>query len=98
FEELGPDHVVEAARRAYLYARLLPGYSFPVGLDIVDKYARVPDWLTTAYAKLIRHQLGVSLQRGDIDDAQMRRILIQALYMRHRDWLLRPQILPEAQA
>lgn len=91
FDELGPDQISEAVRRVYLYARLLPGYGFPVGLDIVDKYAHVPAWLTDAYSKLIRHHLGVSLQQGDISDAEMRRILVQAIYMTHRDWLFRPQ-------
>jgi len=87
---LGSDQIIEAARRAYLYARLLPGYGFPVGLDVVDKYARVPDWLTNAYHKLIRYHLGVSLQQGEISDAEMRRILVQAIYMTKRDWLFRP--------
>lgn len=91
FKDLGEDQVEQAARRAYLYARLLPGYGFPVGLDIVDKYAHVPSWLTDAYSKLIRYHLGVSLQRGEINDAEMRRILVQAIYMTHRDWLFRPQ-------
>jgi len=91
FDELGEDQIVEAARRAYLYARLLPGYGFPVGLDIVDKYAKVPGWLTDAYGKLIRYHLGVSLQKGEISDAEMRRILVQAIYMTQRDWLFRPQ-------
>jgi hypothetical protein len=91
FDELGQDQIVEAAHRVYLYARLLPGYGFPVGLDIADKYAHVPTWLTDAYSKLIRHHLGVSLQLGEISDAEMRRILVQAIYMTHRDWLFRPQ-------
>jgi hypothetical protein len=91
FDELGQDQVIEAARRVYLYSRLLPGYGFPVGLDIADKYSHVPDWLTNAYSKLIRHHLGESLQRGDISDAEMRRILVQAIYMTHRDWLFRPK-------
>ena len=90
FDALGSDQIIEAARRAYLYARLLPGYGFPVGLDVVDKYARVPDWLTNAYHKLIRYHLGVSLQQGEISDAEMRRILVQAIYMTKRDWLFRP--------
>ncbi len=92
FDELGEDQIVEAARRAYLYARLLPGYGFPVGLDIVDKFAKVPAWLTDAYSKLIRYHLGVSMQKGEISDAEMRRILVQAIYMTHRDWLFRPEI------
>lgn len=90
FEELGKHQLAEAVRRVYLYSRLLPGYGFPVGLDIADKFAHVPAWLTDAYSKLIRHHLGVSLQRGEISDAEMRRILVQAIYMTHRDWLFRP--------
>jgi hypothetical protein len=91
FSELGDEQIVEATRRAYLYSRLLPGYGFPVGLDIADKYSHVPNWLTDAYSKLIRYHLGVSLQQGDISDAEMRRILVQAIYMTHRDWLFRPK-------
>jgi hypothetical protein len=91
FDELGPEQIGAAARRTYMYARLLPGYGFPVGLDIADKHAHVPAWLTNAYSKLIRYHLGVSLQRGEISDADMRRILVQAIYMTHRDWLFRPQ-------
>lgn len=90
FKELGRNQINEAASRAYLYSRMLPGYGFPIGLDIADKYAHVPHWLTNAYGKLIKHQLGVSLQSGEISDTQMRRILIQAIYMTHRDWLFRP--------
>lgn len=90
FEELSENQLTEAARRVYLYSRLLPGYGFPVGLDIADKFAHVPAWLTDAYGKLIRYHLGVSLQRGEISDAEMRRILVQAIYMTHRDWLFRP--------
>lgn len=90
FNGLGDDQIAEAARRVYLYARLLPGYGFPVGLDIVDKFAKVPTWLTDAYGKLIRYHLSVSLQQGEISDAEMRHILVQAIYMTHRDWLFRP--------
>jgi hypothetical protein len=92
FSDLGQDQVGEAAKRVYLYSRLLPRYGFPVGLDIVDKYAHVPAWLTNAYSKLLRHHLGVSLQiKGEISDEEMRRILVQAIYMSHRDWIFRPQ-------
>jgi hypothetical protein len=91
FKTLGEDQMTEAVKRTLLYSRMLPGYGFPVGLDIADKHAHVPNWLTEAYGKLIRHQLGVSLQSGEISDAQMRRILVQAIYMTHRDWLFRPK-------
>jgi hypothetical protein len=91
FADLGEDQMLEAARRAYLYSRLLPGYGFPVGLDIADRYAKVPAWMTDAYGKLIRLQLGISLQQGEVSDAAMRDILVQAIYMTHRDWLFRPE-------
>jgi len=92
FHALGAAQVEAAARRVYLYARLLPGYAFPVGLDIVDRYAHVPAWLTEAYGKLIRYHLGTSLQTGEITDAELRRILVQAIYMTQRDWLFRPAL------
>jgi len=92
FDELADADYLEAiVRRVYLYSRLLPGYGFPVGLDIADKYAHIPAWLTNAYSKLIRYHLGISLQRGEISDAEMRRVLVQAIYMTHRDWLFRPE-------
>jgi len=90
FTELGAEQVSEAVRRIVLYSKLLPGYGFPVGLDVADKYAKVPAWMTNAYGKLIRHHLGVSLQKGEITDAEIRRLLTQAIYMTHRDWLFRP--------
>lgn len=92
FTDLGEEQVQAAAKRSYLYARLLPQYGFPVGLDIADKHAKVPAWMTEAYSKLIRHHLGVSLQRGEITDSDLRRVLVQAMYMTHRDWLFRPKI------
>jgi hypothetical protein len=92
FDELAAEQLTEVVRRVFLYSRLLPGYGFPIGLDIADKYAHVPNWLTDAYGKLIRYHLGVSLQQGDISDAEMRRILVQAIYMTHRDWLFRPDV------
>lgn len=85
------SYLEEVVRRVYLYSQLLPGYGFPVGLDIADKYAHVPAWLTNAYSKLIRYHLGMSLQLGNISDADMRRVLVQAIYMTHRDWLFRPE-------
>ncbi|GEO06158.1 hypothetical protein AAE02nite_38220 [Adhaeribacter aerolatus] len=90
FECLGEQQIEEAAKRAYLYSLLIPGYGFPVGLDVADKFAKVPTWLTNAYSKLIKHHLSVSLQKGEIKDAEMRHLLVQAIYMTHRDWLFRP--------
>jgi hypothetical protein len=92
FAEFGHDQMLQCAARAYRYARLLPGYGFPVGLDVADKYAHVPRWMTEAYGKLIRMHLGISLQKGEVNDREMRNILVQALYMTNRDWLYRPDV------
>ena len=48
----------EILKRAYEYAGLLPNYAFPIGLDIVDKFAAVPGWMTKAYKQLILAQYG----------------------------------------
>jgi hypothetical protein len=71
-------------------AWLLPRYAFPVGLDIADKYAKVPNWMTrpvntnTAVQALRR-----ALDTGDAAtfDA-MRRMLCGST----RDWLFRPKL------
>ncbi|TAK28730.1 MAG: DNA double-strand break repair nuclease NurA [Chloroflexota bacterium] len=90
FGDLASRQVRDVAQRIYLYSTLLPGYAFPVGLDIADKFAKVPQWLTDAYGKLIKYHLRTQLYEGRITDEQMRRILIQALYLTQRDWLFRP--------
>lgn len=54
----------EVLRRCYDYASLLPGYAFPIGLDIVDKYAAIPGWMTKAYRQLILAEYG-RLLAGD---------------------------------
>ena len=92
FPALGEEQIHEAASRVHLYARLLPGYGFPIGLDIADRYASVPAWLTEAYGKLIRQHLSASLMSGQLSDAQMRRVCVNAIYMTHRDWLFRPDV------
>ena len=92
FSDLGENQVAEAARRVYLYSRLLPNYGFPVGLDIADKFVHVPNWMTKAYDKMILHTVGVSLQKGEISDAEMRKVIVRSIYMKRRDWIFRPTV------
>lgn len=92
FSDLGKEQIAEATKRVFLYSQLLPGYGFPVGLDVVDKYAKVPKWMTDAYAKQIQYHLAVSLQSGKITDEEMRKLLIQSICMTKRDWLFRPNV------
>lgn len=54
----GAPECEEVLRRSFEYASLLPGYAFPIGLDIVDKFAAVPSWMTKAYRQLILAEWG----------------------------------------
>lgn len=72
----------------YHTARLLPRYAFPVGLDIVDKYAKVPDWIsrgisTEMSASILRR----AMKTGDAHVvAQIRLLLAKG----PRDFFFRP--------
>ncbi len=83
------DRFPALARLVMHCAWLLPRYAFPVGLDIVDKYAKVPNWMTrpvntnTAVQALRR-----ALDTGDTTTFNaMRRMLCGST----RDWLFRPK-------
>lgn len=56
--EYGAAQCDEVLRRSFEYAGMLPNYAFPIGLDIVDKYAAIPAWMTKAYRQLILAQYG----------------------------------------
>jgi len=66
---LAPERQLELLNRVYAYADLLPGYAFPLGLDIVDKYTRVPGWMTHAFETQIKLEYGRLLggRRPDLD-------------------------------
>lgn len=76
-------------RLLYHTSRLLPRYAFPVGLDIVDKYAKVPDWLSRGVsARITADVLRRALNTGDAKIlAQVRQFLARA----PRDFFYRPQ-------
>ena len=75
-------------RTLYHTARLLPRYAFPVGLDIVDKYAKVPDWLSkNISARMAARVLNRTIAEGDARlVAQVRRLLAHT----PRDFFYRP--------
>jgi hypothetical protein len=76
------------ARFLYHTARLLPRYAFPVGLDIVDKYAKVPDWISRGIsAQLSAAVLRRALRTGDANVVSQVRLL---LARSPRDFFFRP--------
>jgi len=76
-------------RLLYHTSRLLPRYAFPVGLDIVDKYAKVRDWLSRGVSGRISAEvLRRALNTGDPKIvAQIRQFLARG----PRDFFYRPQ-------
>jgi hypothetical protein len=79
----------DVMRTLYHTARLLPRYAFPVGLDIVDKYAKVPDWLSrNISARVAAKVLNRTIAEGDARlVTQVRRLLAHT----PRDFFYRPQ-------
>lgn len=73
----------------YHTARLLPNYAFPVGIDIADKYAKIPEWITRgAAAELSASVLRRAFRTGDVRViAQVRKLLART----GRDFFFRPR-------
>jgi hypothetical protein len=69
-------------------SRLLPRYSFPVGLDIVDKYAKVTEWMSRQMNTMLSAQLmSKALESGNPATI---RLVKRVLCSNVRDWLFRP--------
>lgn len=71
-------------------ALLLPNYAFPVGLDIVDKFARIPDWMS----RPVNTRTAVMALKSALDEGDTRLFdsLRRMLCGSGREWLLRPGI------
>lgn len=69
-------------------SRLLPSYGFPVGLDIVDKFAKVPAWMSRS----IKGQHQVVLLKKALESGDQATIAFakRVLAAKGRDWLFRP--------
>jgi len=69
-------------------SRLLPRYAFPVGLDIVDKHAKVPEWMSRQMNVMLQAQLmRKAMESGN---PQVIRLVRRILSANTRDWLFRP--------
>lgn len=68
--------------------RLMPKYAFPAGLDIVDKFAKVPNWMS----RPINNMLAVQVLKKALDSgnpaliAEAKRLVCGNT----RDWMFRP--------
>ncbi len=73
----------------YHTALLLPNYAFPVGLDIVDSYAKIPDWLSKGVSSTLASSvLARAMQTGNAEIVhQLRQLLARS----PRDFFYRPR-------
>ncbi len=71
-------------------SRLLPTYVFPVGLDIVDRYSKVPAWMSAGVRA--RHQQLLLRKAFETGDRQVISYAKRVAASRGRDWMFRPTI------
>ncbi len=72
----------------YHCSLLLPKYAFPAGLDIVDKFARVPNWMSKP---VNTHTVVQALKQAiDREDEKLFNTIRRKLCGSDREWLLRP--------
>ena len=84
-----PDQLESRMSLLYHMSLLLPNYAFPVGIDIADKYAKIPDWLSKGISEsLTAAILKKLLKTGDARTLmQVRRLLA----LSPRDFFFRPK-------
>lgn len=69
-------------------SRLLPSYGFPVGLDIVDKFAKVPEWMSRGVKG--QHQIVLLHKALASGDPRALTFAKRVLAAKPRDWFFRP--------
>jgi hypothetical protein len=79
------------ANLVYHSALLLPRYAFPAGLDIVDKFAKIPNWMT----RPINTNTAVRAMKMALDnnDTKLFDNLRRMMCGSNREFFLRPNIL-----
>ena len=69
-------------------SRLLPNYGFPVGLNIVDKFAKIPNWMSKASRKYYAtHLLRQAIKNKDQNTISL---AVKILAKKARSWRNRP--------
>lgn len=69
--------------------KLLPNYGFPVGLDIIDKAAKIPSWLgRTAKSYYLKYYLNLAVENKDNDQLSN---ALKTISKKGRNWDARPK-------
>lgn len=69
-------------------SRLLPSYGFPVGLDTVDKFAKVPAWMSRGVKG--QHQVVLLRKALENGDPRVMAFAKRVIAAKGRDWWFRP--------
>lgn len=78
----------DIASLVYHSCLLLPKYAFPAGLDIVDKFAKIPDWMSRPVnTSTVVQSLKMAMQKGD---EKLFDTIRWMLCGSDREWMLRP--------
>jgi hypothetical protein len=83
------DAAIERTMRLIFHTSLLlPNYAFPVGIDIADKFAKIPDWLS----KGVSAQLAAAIYKRCVQsgDARLLEQMRNMLGRSPRDFFYRP--------
>lgn len=85
----GREEIQKLLTVTYHMARLLPHYAFPVGLDIADKFAKIPAWMSKQISKeQSSYMLQQALNSGRKDVIDFIKLNLTG---NTRDWLFRPK-------
>jgi NurA domain len=74
-------------KAVYAFSQFLPQYSFPINLDVVDKVAKVQNWVSNAMYSMILNEIYESYSQ-DKQNAGLGLLLAG----KGRDWDLRPGV------
>jgi len=69
-------------------SKLLPNYGFQVGLNVVDKFAKIPNWM----GKASRNYYTTHLLKQDVKNKEQKTIALalKVLSKKNRSWINRP--------
>jgi hypothetical protein len=77
------------ANLVYHSSLLLPRYAFPVGLDIVDKFVKIPDWMSRPVnTSTVVQALKMAMNKGD---EKLFDTIRWMLCGSDREWMFRPR-------
>jgi len=85
--DISDEKLTYLVNAVYAFSQFLPQYSFPVNLDVVDKVAKVQNWISNAMHSMIMNEIYESYSQSGEGTG-----LGLLLAGKSRDWDLRPGV------